>query len=88
MHKGISDFHIESRKFKDPKKVVNEQCSEFEIDVYCEKPWIVAEITSFLNEKEFDKVVKLTRIKKFLVDRKRKKGYFFLFFVFVKFILK
>lgn len=43
--------------------------SEVEIDLFCRKPALLMECTSFLNKNEFDKVVKIGRIRDALSQR-------------------
>lgn len=48
------DYNIELKTFKTP---------EFELDIYCEDPFVSGEYTTYLDSDAFDKVAKLIRIK-------------------------
>ncbi len=56
---------VQNKRFKDPEKIVNCQSDQFELDIFSDKPKVVVECTTFLNETEKDKVYKLDRVKKY-----------------------
>ncbi len=53
--KGFQQVSLKMRaKFKDPNRVVSPHTTEFEVDIYCENPLVIVEVTAFLTN--LDKV--------------------------------
>jgi hypothetical protein len=71
LNEKYPDIKLESSKrFKDKDNVVNPvtKHEEFEVDIYCENPRLVAEYTTNVTSDEMDKIKKIVRMKKFFQD--------------------
>ena len=54
-----------AKRFVDIDRIVNPNMAEFELDIFCDNPLLVAECTTYLTSNEFDKVNKLLRVRQF-----------------------
>lgn len=54
-----------NKMFKDKNEMVSQTNEIFEVDVFVEKPLIIAEATSFFTEADLPKLEKLFKIKRF-----------------------
>lgn len=57
------------KTFKDLDNSVNENSSEFKVDVFSEKPLVAVECSSYTGRDEFPKIAKMLRMRKFLENR-------------------
>lgn len=65
--RGLTGFTIKNDVyFPDPKRIINPGSTQFEVDVVVDDPYIIAECTSFVTDKELEKVKKFVRIRNFL----------------------
>ena len=65
----------------DPTNTVNKDMKEFEIDLFCSDPFIIAECTTFLRQSELGKLQKFIRAAQYLeyLYGKKPESIFFIF---------
>ena len=62
-HEGLNvDSFICSKVFPDPNGIINPKNKEFEVDIFCESPLVIGEVTTSLLENEMEKVTKFVKI--------------------------
>jgi hypothetical protein len=67
------------KRFVDRSGYVNPHSKNFEVDIFCKNPLVVAEVTTFVKDSEISKIHRLTRVVKFLEKKHkmRPKAYLF-----------
>ena len=63
---GLNSSMLHSKVFEDPEGLINPGSKQFDVDIFCENPLVIAECTSHLVADKIEKVRKFPHIVRYL----------------------